>query len=173
MVRKYIFGITGIVIILLFLGLLNNVIPSDDEQIVVYFPNTADFPNPKESTVVYDFSLPKSTFRVGERDADMLVFMDSSTVPGLKVGYDSKNKKIFGGLPPIYSEEINIMDGLPHNLAYTFSAERELQAIYLDQAVVAQGQFTGKVIQDAVTGYVGYKNVKLVESPVEIQVRFE
>jgi len=144
----------------------------EEEKIVIYFPKIADFPNTEEGAVIFEFNFPSVGFKVGEQEADILMFLNSETIPGLYMGYNIEEKKLKGGLPLIVSDEITLIDGKAHKLAYAFNRKEEKQWIYLDGKVIAEGKFTGEPIENAITGFVVYETYsadKWIESPYEIK----
>ena len=142
-----------------------------NEEVVIYFPTSVDFPSSERGTVVFEFSFPDASFRVGNRTADFLMFLDSVTIPGLKVGYNTKERKIHAGMPVIVSEEVTILDGHSHKMSYSFSRELKKQAIFLDDRLLVEGEFNDKA--NAITGFAVYPNIRMVESTVPIDIRFE
>jgi len=147
-----------------------------EEKIIIYFPKIADFPNTEQGTVVFEFNFPSVSFSVGNKSADVLMFLQSEKIPGLYMGYNIKENRIKGGLPIIASEQITLIDGKPHKLSYVFNSQEGKQWIYLDGNVVAEGNFTGKQIGDAITGFAvreTFSDYKRVESPYSINVEFK
>jgi len=58
----------------------------EEEKIVIYFPKIADFPNTEEGAVIFEFNFPSVGFKVGEQEADILMFLNSETIPGIAEG---------------------------------------------------------------------------------------
>jgi hypothetical protein len=110
---------------------------------------------------------------VGNRTADVLLFLDSEAIPGLKVGYDTKERKIKGGLPLLSSEELNVIDGNSHKLEYSFHREMGKQNIFLDGKMIAEGEFTGIRDQNMISGFSVYQKWTKIESPIAIKTSFE
>jgi hypothetical protein len=175
MIKKYVVGIAITLMAIMLYGLIEGSITGNlvkEEKIVIYFPESADFPNPNEGTVVFEFSFPSASFKVGDKDADVLMFLDSDTVSGLKLGYDVNQKKLMGGLPSITSSEVNIIDGNKHKIAYSFHKTDKKQVIYVDDNMVAEGEYTGVKEGDVLTGYSVYQKWTYVESPLAMKVSF-
>ncbi len=150
-----------------------NIPEEEDDLLVIYFPEIADFPNTEEGAVVFDFSFPNVDFKVGEKDADILMFLNSNTIPGLQMGYNINERKLKGGLPVIVSDEITLIDGKPHKLAFAFNKKQGKQWIYLDEKLIAEGEFTGEEMDNALTGFTVKESYQWVESPYGINVLFE
>ena len=121
-------GVIGLLIIAIIGG---TKLKPQDEKIVIYFPEIADFPNPKEGAVIFEFNFPNVGFKVGDKEADILMFLDSDTIPGLYMGYNIKENKLKGGLPLIVSDEVTLIDGQQHKLAYAFNRNEGKQWIYV------------------------------------------
>ena len=150
------------------IGLIAN--PSKDE-IVIYFPIGKDFINSNQGTATFEFKFPETEFRVGDKTADILMFLESETIPGLRILYNQKERKIYAGMPLLVSEEVTLLDGQIHKLIYTFDGDKKQQAVLLDGNNLASGEYSGDVT--VLTGYVVYENFKYVESDVPIQASFE
>ncbi len=146
------------------------------EKIVIYFPTTIDLPNKEESTLNFEFSFPAASFKVGNKTADVLMFLESGVMPGLKIAYHTANKKVYAGLPVIESDAVELLDGNMHLLTYTFSRKEQKQIVTLDNQVIAEGIFTGEQMQSPLTGMVVYDGryeleaAERVESPIEMRV---
>ncbi len=178
MKKQHIIIVIVAAFILVFIGfkegvITGNLIKENNEKIIIYFPEVGDFKNNKEGGMTFDFSFPSSEFKVKNKTADLLMFHDSETIPGLKIGYDTKQQKIYAGLPMMLSDKINIMDGKPHKLIYAFNSNEKKQIILFDGKPVAEGEFTGKTEKNPLTGFVIQENFKYIESPVNIDVRIE
>lgn len=166
MINKWlVIGVLGVVA--LFIGISNNNVK---EEVVVYFPIDKDFLNPDQGTVVFNFRFPKTSFKVGNELADSLMFLDSQTIPNLKISYNQKEKRIYAGNPLLITKEVVILDGNDHKIEYTFNRKQKQQAILLDGNLLASGEFSDTTV---LTGYFIYKPIKLVESDVPIEVSFE
>ena len=178
MIKKYLVGIVIVLMGLMIYGLIEgtitgNLVKEKDEKIVINFPKSADFPNPEQGGVVFEFSFPAASFKVGNKTADILMFLDSEVIPGLKVGYDTKEKKVKAGLPLLSFGEVEVIDGNPHKLMYTFDRANKRQILYLDGRLVAEGEFTGEKSTDGITSFIVYQKWTYIESPIGIKVRFE
>jgi hypothetical protein len=179
LIKELFFGIAVVFSLLVLFGLLegkitgNTVKEDKQEKTVIYFPTTADFPNTEEGTVVFNFGFPASSFKVGNKTADILMLLNSERVIGLKIGYAVNENKFYAGMPLISSPEIKILDGNNHNFAYTFNRKMKKQAIFFDGKLLAEGEFTGARGTDMFTGYSVYDKVKWIESQEKIEVRFE
>jgi len=139
------------------------------EKIIIAFPIDEDFSNTKEGSAVLDFKFPEKGFKVGDEFADQLVFLDSETIPGLKILYNQKERRIYAGIPPLVTGEITLLDGKPHKLHYTFNEKQ--QTISMDGILLASGEYTGSVT--VLTGYVVHDSVEVIESEIPIKVSFE
>ncbi|MDO8481203.1 MAG: hypothetical protein Q7S65_05330 [Nanoarchaeota archaeon] len=164
--------ISGFILILgLFHGALTgNVVK--EEKTVITFPPVADFLHDDQGAVTFEFSFPSAGFRIGDKDADVLMFLDSQTVPGLKVGYNIGEKKIYAGLPLLVSNPVEIVDGKGHQVVYLFSKAEGKQAIFVDGQIVAEGGFTGKNLGTLPSGFAVYSGWREVESPYKIKAQF-
>lgn len=172
MIKQYLIGIVIIVLALFSLNIIESVITGQfirerDEKIVIYFPKAADFPNKERGSIVFEFNFPAGSFKVNNKTADILLFLDSETIPGLKLGYDIKEKKIKGGLPVISSGEVSLIDNTPHKIVYTLDNKR--QSLYLDGKLVAEGEFIDDKGLDTLTGYSVYRKFTYVESGIGIK----
>lgn len=143
-----------------------------EEKAVIHFPAITDFPNGEEGTVVFNLGFPKGAFRIGDKVAEILMFLDSQTIPNLRIVYNTQEKKIYAGLPPLISSEIDILDGQKHELAYMFNRKESKQAIIFDGKPVAHGEYTGKTEKDLLSGYAVMENIKIIQSPIQIEARF-
>ncbi len=178
MIRHYLIGVIVLSLALLSVMVLEgkitgNMVDEGSEKIVVMFPHQADIKQENEGTIIFDFSLPRSLFMVGNKSADYLMFLNSETVDGLKVGYDVKEEALFAGLPTLRTKKINIMDGEQHSLSYTFHKGKEVQALYLDGVKLIEGEYSGKKQDSLITGFATYGKWDMIESPVSIDVRVE
>lgn len=177
--RTYVITFAVIMFGLIVLGLIGGKITGyfvkekKDEKVVIYFPKSVDFPSSEQGSVLFQFSFPDASFKVGNRTADFLMFLSSETVPSLKIGYDTKEKKIYAGLPLLLSGEVTILDGQMHKLGYTFSREHKKQALILDDKLLAEGEFNGERGDNALTGFAVYQKIRRVESPLPIDISFE
>lgn len=175
MIRQYLIGIAFTLLGLAALGVLESVVTGnvvEEEKTIVYFPKSADFPNIEEGTVVFEFQFPSTAFKVGNKDADVLIFLDSEAIKGLRVGYDIAERKLKAGLPTIESGQLDIMDGQKHTLAYSFHRKNQQQSLYLDGGLVTQGEFTGQSVTK-LTGYAVHQRITAVKSSLPIVIRFE
>ncbi len=178
MIKQYLIGIAVVLIAIFSLAIIEDTITGNlireekDEKVVIYFPNTADFPNSNEGTIVFEFSFPAASFKVGNKSADLLMFLNSDVISGLKIGYDTKEKKIYAGLPLMKSEPIDLIDGKGHKLAYMFHNGVKKQSLYLDNQLLFEGDFTGEKGENILTGYSVYQKWTYVESPFGMKVSF-
>ena len=178
MIKKYLIGIVIVLSALMIFGLLEgtitgNFVQDKEDKVIIYFPESADFPNDKEGAVVFEFRFPDASFRVGNKTADILMLLDSDVVNGLKLGYDTKEKKIKGGLPIMSSDEIGLIDGKKHKLVYSFHRKDKKQGIYLDGKLLVEGEFTGEKSGELISGFAVYRKWTMIESPIGIDVKFE
>lgn len=166
-----IIAVTGLVILAMIgTGIIKE--EPENEKVVIYFPEIVDLPNKEQGTVIFEFNFPSAGFKVGNKSADVLMFLDSKTLPGLQMGYNIQEKTIIAGLPMITSEEINLIDGSPHKLAYAFNRDKGKQWIYFDGKTIAEGQFSGDYFADSTIGFAikeTYNTYKWVESPYKIK----
>ena len=174
MVKNYITAIFVVLSALLIIGLLNGPITGNavKEKVVIYFPNVNDFPNAAEGTVVFDFSFPSGGFRVGNKSADILMFLDSQVIQALKIGYNLQEQKLYAGKPILVSEQVNILDGQIHKVTYGFSISQKKQSLLLDGKLLAEGPFDENAAQDAITGFSIYQRWIAVKSPIEIRAKY-
>src|SRR3989338_7213405 len=174
MAKKYVYGIAVIAAVLVILGLSKGAITGNfikgEEPVVIYFPKISDFKNTEQGGINFGFSFPDAAFKVGEKEADFLLFLESETIPGLNIGYDPQEKKIKGGLPILVSPEVNILDGKNHNIIYTFHRGYGKQMIVLDDAVLVEGMFSGENSAESITGYAVYSQPKKVMSNLDIKI---
>ena len=168
MINKWlIIGMLGVFVLVVGISLYSN----EKGDIVIFFPIDKDFPSPDQGTAAFNFRFPETNFKVGDELADSLMFLDSKMIPGLKISYNQKEKRIYAGIPLLITEEVIILDGKDHKIEYTFNRNRKQQTISLDGNILASGEFTGKL--NLLTGYVSYKPIKLVESTIKIDVSFK
>ncbi|MCK5283593.1 MAG: hypothetical protein KAK00_09395 [Nanoarchaeota archaeon] len=178
MIKKYLLGIVVVLMGLMIYGLIEgtitgNLVKEEEEKVVIYFPMYADFPNTEQGAVGFDFSFPDASFKVGNKTAEILMFLNSETISGLKIGYNTKEEKIYGGLPLMSSEPVSVINGQKHVLTYTFSRELKKQAIRLDGNLLVEGEFSGEITENAFTGYSVYQKWTMVESPIGMDVWVE
>ena len=131
-----------------------------DDKLAIYFPINEDFSNPNQGTAVFEFSFPETEFKVGDEIADILIFLDSKTIPELKILYNQKEKKIYAGNPLLVTGLVTILDGKTHKMVYSFNRNQRQQSISLDGNLLASGEFTGAL--SAISGYVVYEQFKYV-----------
>ena len=168
MINKWlIIGMLGVVVLFVAINLSGN----EKGDIVIFFPIDKDFQNPDQGTATFNFRFPETDFKVGGELAESLMFLDSKMIPGLKISYNQKEKRIYAGIPLLITEEVTILDGKDHKIEYTFNRNRKQQTISLDGNILASGEFTGKL--NLLTGYVSYKPIRLLESTINIDVSFE
>lgn len=171
MIKKYIFGIAAFLVTLFILsqGKMTGYFVKE-EPLIIYFPKIADFKNTEQGGINFGFNFPDASFKVGDREADFLLFLESETIPQLKIGYDPKEKIIRGGLPLMSTHEVNLLDGQQHDIIYTFHRAEHKQMIVLDDKVLAEGEFTGEATGDMITGHVVYAVSKKVLASEKIDV---
>ncbi|MBR9699973.1 hypothetical protein GOV09_05945 [Candidatus Woesearchaeota archaeon] len=174
--EKYIMGIGLVLLAFLVLGLIEGTftgqVVRDREKVAITFPMNGDFPNDVQGFVSFGFSFPNAVFKVDDREADLLIFMTSETIPGLKLGYEVQDKKIFGGLPVMYSDAIDIIDGQPHTLVYTFSKPANKQSIHLDGKLLVESSFSGEKSADPITGMAVFEQWLTIQSNMGMDVKF-
>jgi hypothetical protein len=178
--RKYVIAVVVILVGLIVFSIIGGRITGyfvkekRDEKVVIYFPKSTDFPSSKQGTVEFHFSFPDASFRVGNKTADFLIFLSSETIPGLKIGYNTQEKKIYAGIPLLISNEVTILDSQMHKLTYRFSREHKIQGLFLDDKLLIEGKFTGEIGKDnLLTGYAVHQKWKQIESNIPVKVRFE
>ena len=157
-------------VVLAFVGINIGNNPKQD-KLVIYFPIDKDFINSDKGTAVFRFSFPETGFKVGDKDADILMFLDSETIPGLKIQYNQKENKIYAGIPSLVTEEVIILDGKDHKIEYTFNSNEKQQTLSLDGTLLASGEYTGGVT--VLTGYAVYEQFKYIESNLSMEVNFK
>jgi len=179
MIKKFGIEIASVGILIVLFGLVGNSITGNvvkteekPEKVVMYIPLTTDVGSTEQGTLTFDFALPPG-FKVGNKSVDVIMFIDSVNMPGLKVGYDVNAKKISAGMPLLTTSEVTIFDSQRHKLAYTFQRESRKQAIILDDKILAEGEFTGIADSNAITGFAVFQKWAKVESPIEIKSSFE
>lgn len=169
--------LTGIFVLLLVLalkgGITGNLVKEEDEKVVIYFPDIVEFKNDVAGTITFQFNFPSSGFKVKNKTADLLMFLDSKVIPGLKVSYDPKEKKIYAGLPLISSDKVELMDGQPHQLIYGFDSINKKQAIFLDNKLLIEKEYTGVIEENLLTGLTVSENFRFVESDIPITVEVD
>jgi len=143
----------------------------EEDNVVIYFPVDNDFPNPDQGKITIEFSFPKNGLKVGDKIADTLMFLDSSTIPELKISYNQIEKRVDAGIPLLTVENVILLDGKTHKLEYQFNRELRKQSITLDDKLLAVGEFTGEL--SALSGYVIFEKSKYMESPIPIKISFE
>ena len=142
-----------------------------EDNVVIYFPIDNDFPNTDQGKITFEFRFPKNAFKVGDKTADTLMFLDSSTIPDLKITYNQLDRRVHAGIPLLTAEDVILLDGKTHKLEYEFNRDQRKQSIFLDDNLLATGEFTGEL--SAFAGYVIYEQSKFIESPIPIEVSFE
>ncbi|MBD3164586.1 hypothetical protein GF323_05255 [Candidatus Woesearchaeota archaeon] len=173
MIKKYLIGIVVVATVFLAFQYIDSSITGlsvKEERVVIYFPRSADFPNTEKAGVVFELNFPAASFKVNNKTADLLLWLDSEVIPGLKVAYDVNERKIKAGLPLISSEEVDLIDGKPHKVIYNFNRQEKNQRIYLDGKLVAEGKFTGKKEGELLSGYAVYDDWRYVESKADIKI---
>lgn len=139
--------------------------------LVIYFPVGKDFLNSNQGTATFEFKFPEAGFKVGEETADILMFLDSKQIEGLRILYHQKEMKLSAGIPFLVVENIAMLDGQAHRLVYTFDRAQKRQSISLDGNLLASGAYSGGVT--VLTGYVAYGEYNLIESDFPIEVNIE
>jgi hypothetical protein len=100
-----------------------------------------DFPNPEEGTAIFNFRLPMDDIIVDlDNVARYVVFVESRSIPGLFLRYNTKDSVLEGGIPLLRSAKVTLLDDREHQLLYTFK-KGEQQKIYLDGEEIASGIF--------------------------------
>ena len=161
---------------LLILGLFSGLITGNtvkEEKVVITFPPVADFPSADQGGITFEFSFPSAGFKIGGEDADILLFLDSQAVPGLKLGYVIEEKKLYAGLPLMASGPVEIVDGKGHQVNYLFSKAEGKQALFVDGQMVAEGAFTGERSGPIPSGFAVYSGWTEVESPYPLKAQVE
>ncbi|MCH8067214.1 MAG: hypothetical protein IIC69_01395 [Nanoarchaeota archaeon] len=164
----------SILVVIIAFGILSlGLIGSTEREgpLVIYFPVGKDFLNSNEGTATFQFKFPDTGFKVGEETADILMFLDSKQIDGLKILYHQKEMKLSAGIPFLVVENIAILDGQEHKLVYTFDRAQEQQSVSLDGNLLASGAYSGGVT--VLTGYVAYEEFNVVESDFPIEVNIE
>jgi hypothetical protein len=154
----------------IFIYIADNEESYKDDQIVIYFPPGGDFSNPDQGRIILEFSFPTDSFMVGSQVADTFMFLDSKTVPGLKITYSQKDKRIYAGMPVLKTKQVELMDGEGHKLEYSFNRGGRQQAVLLDDEILASGEFTGNA---DLTGYFAYEDLDVIESTFPVDVRID
>ena len=177
MIKSYLYLVSIILMLVIGLPLLDKsitgrVVQDSDEQIVISFPKSADFPDDSGGVVVFEFNFPAASFLVNNKSADVLLLLDSATIPGLRLGYDINDGKIKGGLPILETPPVNIIDNKPHKIIYSFNREENRQSISLDGVVLAESGYDGKARQDWITGFSVFNSQEIYEVPMEIKVKY-
>ena len=179
MIKKYLIGFAAALAVLMVFGLLEGTITGNfinnkaEDKIIITFPKSADFVNDVEGAVIFEFRFPDASFMVGNKTADILMFLDSDVIHGLKIGYDANEKKIKAGLPVLSSTEVGLIDGNHHKVVYSFHKEKNLQSIYLDDKLIAEGEYTGEKTGESISGFAVYRKWTMIESPIGMDVSFE
>lgn len=171
--KAFIIAIVAILCTMMLFGLFQGSITANlikEESLIISFPKSADFSNPDAAGVVFEFNFPASSFKVNNKTADILLFLDSDVISGLKVGYDVNEKKIKAGLPVIETGEINLLDGKSHKIWYSFHRAEKKQSIHLDDQLLVEGEFTGERVGSTITGFATYQKWTKVESPIRIKI---
>ncbi len=176
MIKKHLTGIAIVLGALMLLSIIEgiitgNLVSEEEEKTIIYFPSVNDFPSTEQGTASFNFAFPDADFKVGNKTADFLIFIDSQTIPGLKIGYSIAEKKFYAGNPSLISEEIKILDGNLHNLVYVFSKADKKQAIILDGKTLAEGEFNIES-KSSITGYAIKETWDYIESPIDIKAEF-
>ena len=178
MANKYLISVLivlGIIVLIdIFEGTITgSLVKESEEKIVIYMHPNKDFLNDEQGTMIFRFRFSDGTFRVGDKTADMVMFLNSEVIRGLRAGYNTKEKTIYAGMPLLSSGEVDITDSNLHELAYSFNKNVGRQRIMLDGNVLAEGEFTGKVETDFLTGYSIKENVRWVEGSFDMEVEVE
>ena len=143
----------------------------DVGPLVIYFPTGKDFANTDEGKATLEFKFPQEEFKVGDELADILMFLESRTIQGLRILYNQKERKIYAGIPSMVSGEVMLLDGNIHTLEYSFSRTQKLQSLSLDGSLLASGEYTGPVT--VLTGNIVSWNFRAAESDIPIEVSIE
>ncbi|MFH0978663.1 MAG: hypothetical protein V1837_05155 [Candidatus Woesearchaeota archaeon] len=110
-----------------------------------------DVPNVKEGTIVL-----WTNENYNSRTEGLIEFFSSKKIPGLWIRYNFAEKKLLAGLPPMKSEVQVEFDGNTHYITYVYNKEQAGQALFFDDQLVAQGEYTGStegLPVGMVTGY--------------------
>ena len=178
MTNKYLTSVLIVLSVIVLIGLFEgaitgNLVKEGDEKIIIYMHPNEDFLNDKQGTMIFKFRFSDGTFRVGDKTADIVMFLNSEVIRGLRAVYSTQEKKIYAGMPLLSSGEVDITDSNLHELAYSFNKNVGRQRIVLDGNVIAEGEFTGKVETDFLTGYTIKENVRWVEGSFDMEVEVE
>ncbi len=179
MANKYITSVLIVLSVIILVELFEegtitgNLIKEKEEKVIMYMHPNADFLNEEQGTMIFKFRFSDGTFKVGEKTADIVMFLNSEVIRGLRAGYNTKEKKIYAGMPLLSSGEVDITDDNLHELSYSFNKNVGRQRIVLDGNVLAEGEFTGEVEDNFLTGYAIKENVRWVEGSFDMEVEVE
>ena len=112
-----------------------------EKEVVIHMPMSRDFRSNVSESLNFDITFPEENFRVGGKEVDKVIFIESEKVQGLIVGYSFKDRRIFGGIPMMYTENVTIFDGKSHQVRFSFN--NEFQSIKLDNKLLAKSEFRG------------------------------
>jgi len=128
-----------------------NIVRVDNDN-VIRLPNTNQaLPSTEEGTLVVVTNPPVKLFDQFSDTRDYIIFFSATNLPGVRVAYDIKKKMFQVGTPLMSSQEINIFDEKPHQLAYSFKKEGK-QALFIDGVKVNESDFEPMTIMSA-TGF--------------------
>lgn len=167
--RKLIIIFIFVILIVLILK-FDNKNPKNDE-IVIYFPPKDDFQSSNQGIVSIEVVFPEVDFKVGDKTADILMFVNSETVPGLKVLYNQKNKKFYAGIPLLITDQVTLLDGNNHKIEYSFNKDENYQSISLDGNLLAESEYTGDIT--VITGYSVLDQFNYEEMSIPNSINFE
>ena len=126
--------------------------PSEFTYGALYQPS--DFENKREGTVVMNFqgSMEEVEHHFG-LIPDYIVLINSRQIAGLKIIYNMGAKALEGGIPPMQTSSLDLFDGNPHKLLYTFHVDRG-QAFMVDDVKVAEGPYNPSIPKNLITANV-------------------
>ena len=173
MEKKFmIVGVAGLVAFIAIVLILNaNIDTSEEDTVVIFFPTGKDFPNPDQGKITLEFSFPETVFKVGDKTADLLMLLNSDTVPGLKISYNQKENTLNAGIPSLIVGNVILLDGKKHKIEYLFNRIEKFQSVAFDDTLLASGEFSGSIT--TITGYAISDAWEYVDTSQPIKVSFE
>jgi len=99
-----------------------------------------DLTQSNEGTVIVDFKAVDQDVNVGGVLPTKILLFRSRKVSGLVIYYLYNEKKIQGGLPKITTPKVNLLDGVLHQIAYTFK-KGDKQRIYFDGEKISESNY--------------------------------
>jgi hypothetical protein len=111
----------------------------------------ADFAQSEEGTMVLEFRATPQDIAVSDWAVTKIQLFRSRTIPGMAVYYLYNETKVQAGLPRMNSTKVELLDGVAHQIVYTFKKGLG-QQLYVDQKLVAESIYEPSSLS-TVTGF--------------------